>query len=310
MHVLIPFAAPPEEVADAALDSLRLPHLEQLLASLKPSQEQSAGPHDYTPLHERIVAGAVGLPLRDGGVPWAAWELGATGAPATEPVAWMTPCHWRAHTQGFSMADPADLALSGAEHQALADALAPYLAQDGLQLTTHTSGRWLVRGGLLGELRCASLDRVIGRQIEPWLPQGAAALTLLRLQGEIQMLLHDHPLNDERAARGLLSVNAVWLHGAGCLSREGPGTDTPPRVWDGLRATALRADWVAWRHAWSSLDRELIAPLQRSVAAGDPLTLTLCGERLARSYQRKDQRWWQRWPRQAHPKAAEFLRKL
>lgn len=310
MHVLIPFAAPPEEAADAALDSLRLPHLERLLTSLQPGQEESASPTDYTPLHERLLAEGLGLPASDGRVPWAAWELRASGKPATEPAAWMTPCHWRAHTTGFSMADPAELALSEAENQALAQTLSPYLAQDGLQLATHESGRWLLRGDLLDDLRCASLERVIGRQIEPWLPAGATALKLLRLQGEIQMLLYNHPLNDDRVARGLPTVNSVWLHGAGSLSPAWAATDAPPLVWDGLRGAALRADWPAWRQAWSVMDHELIAPLHRSLTAGDRFTLTLCGEHRARSYQRQDLRWWQKWPRQPRPVTAELLRKL
>ncbi len=306
MHVLIPFAAPPEEVADAALDGLRLPHLERLLAGQRPSHQHSANPDDYTPLHERILAQAIGLPLSDGGVPWAAWELGTRG----EPVAWMTPCHWRAHTSGFSMADPAELALSEAENQALVQTLSPYLAQDGLQLANHDSGRWSVRGGPLAGLRCASLDRVVGRQVEPWLPRGPTALTLLRLQGEIQMLLYNHPVNDERIARGLLSVNSVWLHGAGHLKPATVVATTPPQVWDGLRAAALRSDWRAWRQAWSAMDHELIAPLQRMAADGDGLTLTLCGEHRASSYPIQGRPWWQIWARQTRPVTAELLRKL
>ena len=36
-----------------------------------------------------------------------------------------------------------------------------------------------------------------------------------RLMTELQMLLHEHPVNEARAARGVPTVNAVWLWGGG-----------------------------------------------------------------------------------------------
>ena len=46
----------------------------------------------------------------------------------------------------------------------------------------------------------------------PWLP---GERWLRRLQNEAQMLLHAHPVNLARMARGALAVNSVWIHGAG-----------------------------------------------------------------------------------------------
>ncbi|MFO8025628.1 MAG: hypothetical protein R6U90_10795, partial [Thiohalophilus sp.] len=36
-----------------------------------------------------------------------------------------------------------------------------------------------------------------------------------RLMNEVQMLLHDHPVNQQRAAEGRLTVNSLWLWGGG-----------------------------------------------------------------------------------------------
>jgi hypothetical protein len=67
-------------------------------------------------------------------------------------------------------------------------------------------------------LPTASLDRVIGRNIDRWLPDTAPARLLRRLQNEVQMVLHTHALNDEReAARPMPTVNSVWLSGCGRL---------------------------------------------------------------------------------------------
>ncbi|TAN53211.1 MAG: hypothetical protein EPN19_09605 [Betaproteobacteria bacterium] len=51
------------------------------------------------------------------------------------------------------------------------------------------------------------------------LPQGAAAGRALALATEIQMVLHEHPVNHAREQRGEPTVNSVWLWGAGRLPR-------------------------------------------------------------------------------------------
>ena len=58
---------------------------------------------------------------------------------------------------------------------------------------------------------------VIGRDISAYLPQGAGAAKWNRLLNEMQMLLHDHPVNQAREANGELPVNSLWLSGGGVL---------------------------------------------------------------------------------------------
>jgi hypothetical protein len=63
----------------------------------------------------------------------------------------------------------------------------------------------------------ASLDRVVGRVIDGWMPRAGEAKALRRLQQEMQMLLYTHPVNEERARGGLLPVNSFWASGTGAL---------------------------------------------------------------------------------------------
>jgi hypothetical protein len=49
------------------------------------------------------------------------------------------------------------------------------------------------------------------------LPQGADGAALRRVMTEVQMLLHEHPVNQQRARRGVPALNAVWLWGAAPL---------------------------------------------------------------------------------------------
>ena len=58
-------------------------------------------------------------------------------------------------------------------------------------------------------------------------PAGAQGATLRRLGAEIEMWLHEHPVNRARSARGELEANALWLWGGGtpaviCAVRAAP----------------------------------------------------------------------------------------
>ena len=51
--------------------------------------------------------------------------------------------------------------------------------------------------------------------IEDYLPQGEGADALLDLTNSAQMLLSQHPVNQQRIARGELPANSIWLWGHG-----------------------------------------------------------------------------------------------
>ena len=58
---------------------------------------------------------------------------------------------------------------------------------------------------------------------------GADYTSVVRmLLNEVQVLLHQHPLNAARQTRGLPPVNSVWFWGAGRLPAPGP---SPTAAW-------------------------------------------------------------------------------
>ena len=61
---------------------------------------------------------------------------------------------------------------------------------------------------------------------DQWLPQGPDAADYRRLVSEIEMALHDHPVNKQRVQEGLQPVNSLWLWGGGELPDAG-NTDLP-----------------------------------------------------------------------------------
>jgi hypothetical protein len=83
--------------------------------------------------------------------------------------------------------------------------------------------------------------RVRGRDILQGFPRGADAAVLNRLMTEIQMWLHEHPVNIARQDRGVATINGLWIWGGG----QGPVITTkvaPPAL--GTDDRFLRGLWA------------------------------------------------------------------
>lgn len=277
MHLLIPFAAPLSETGRRAAATLALPQLQALLARCAETQRDAADEWSFSPPHERALARALGWQGAAGLLPWAARAAAADGI-ATADLAWglMTPAHWHLGTEQISLLDPAGLMLDETTAQALFEAVAPLFTSEGFAMHYGAAQRWYLAHESLAGLATASIDRVIGRNVDGWLGTHPAAQRMRRLQSEVQMLLYTHPLNDERTSRGLLPVNSFWLSGCGVAQ---PETGHPPTVDERLRGPVLADDWAAWCRAWETLDAGPLAELRALMQAGQPAALTLCGER-------------------------------
>ena len=286
---LIAFAAPGGPQCQRALDGLQLPHLEKILQRLEPSQALQSDADALTPLHESLLARQMGLRFSDGLLPWAAQEaetLGLTALHGLTGWARITPCHWTVHADHVHMDDPAQLSLTAQDHDALWRSMEPYFSEDGITLfaQSHESkGRyWLAHGAVFRELPTASLDRVAGQKVDPWMPRQAQAKTLRRLQNEMQMLLYHHPVNDERARYHLPSVNSFWVSATGTPDTAAAAPPpAPPKLHTELRAAALKDDGHAWAMAWHALDRTLLAETLQRLDADAPVDIVLTGEQRA-----------------------------
>lgn len=276
--MLLPFASVAEPAAMQALRGTPLPTLSALLARLQSTAEHGTDEFSLSPPHEHALAWARGLPAVDGQLPWAALDSAEPGL----PQAWFHPAHFQVGMDHVSLVPAEHLGLDDTHARPLFDALAPLCAEDGVGLRYLGPTRWLASGERLRGLACASLDRVAGRSIAPWQPQGEGAAWLKRLQSEAQMLFYTHPVNDAREAARQAIVNGFWASGAG--AHAGAALAPSPVVDDRLREAALRADWAAWQQAWAQLDATAIKALLEAARRGDPVTLTLCGERCAQTW--------------------------
>ena len=292
MHLIVAFAAPLPEGLPAAQPALAAPALERLLARWAEVRRDEADASTLSPPHERAHAAALGLRGADGCLPWAAYRAAQDGIDVGGQ-AWglLTPAHWRVGSDGVHLADPEALALGVDESRALFDAVRPLFEREGYRVAWGAALRWYAAHPSLQGLATASLDRAAGRNIAPWLPRQAQAKPLRRLQNEVQMLLHGHPLNAAREATGRPAVNSFWLSACGVAqapSAAGVQYD------DRLRGPALRGDVAAWCASWRALDEQEIAPLLAAAERGEPRRLTLCGERSSVEFAPRGRGWRQR----------------
>ncbi len=308
MHLIVPFAGTVSAAGQQALHTLSLPHLDRLLSRLSPGAVLGSDEFSPNTPHEQALALALGWPanpqtLPDVALPWAAQRAGELGLLDTglAQAAWglLTPVHLQVGAELATLTEPEGLQLDDAQSRELLNIVRPLFETEGF--TLHWAGplQWLATHALFDGLATASLDRVTGRNVDPWLPDHRNSRLLRRLQNEVQMLLHNHAVNDRREAVGLATVNSVWLSGCGrapaaTVAVTAAMTTAPApgfQVDDRLRAPALAEDWAAWCEAWRALDA---GPIQQLLQTGASAQLTLCGERCALPFTAQPQNLWQR----------------
>lgn len=150
--------------------------------------------------------------------------------PAGKPLWLATPVHFVAGLDTVRLHPAGLLELDRETQQQLAADFARVFAGSGF--TLHATGRrdMLLAGGeptAPGGARNGDPARWLGADPRAGFPAGAKGAPLRRLGAEIEMWLHEHPVNRARAARGELAASALWLWGGGasavmCALRRAP----------------------------------------------------------------------------------------
>lgn len=152
----------------------------------------------------------------------------------------MDLAHVRADMTGARMLACGNLDVSLADATALADALRPALADLGMKLEPTQASRWHLR--MPDDATLPTFDppsAVLGDDIARHLPQGSGGRAWRKLFNEIQIILHQHPLNRGRVEIGQLPVNSVWFWGAGHLA--GPVSSTLGNIFSDSELTVALA---------------------------------------------------------------------
>ena len=290
-HLVVPWAVSLGEDCQQALSTwdarhprAPLPNLTRLLALLAQQDWLKGDEYDLTTPHERVLAQA--LSWTDGLAPWAAIQAAADGLAPQVGQAWglITPCHWLMGHDHLTLLHPDELHLSVLESTTLFNAVRPLFEGEGWALHFGHPTRWYAVHPSLAELPTASLDRLLGRNPDLWMPEHPQARLIKRLQAETQMLLYQHPANEARQAQEQLTVNSFWLSACGTVPADAARLSQRPaslQLADGPRQALLRGDVPAWQSAWLTLDADPLRKLADAAEQGKSVQLTLCGERHA-----------------------------
>ena len=296
MLFIVPHLFPSPRLLETAAHDLRLPALETLLAR---GTLRDAPPEGL----EAALCEALGV-ARQQDWPIAPLTLAAEGE-APGDAWWLRadPVHLRVMRDRIVLAGSETLALTREEADALAASIGQHFGAEFTPRPCHPQ-RWYLRVDPAPDLRTTPLSVAIGRDIDPLLPQGADAMTFRTRLNELQMLLHDHPVNAAREARGEPAVNSLWLWGGGrvpALKCDPPSvharhaatlalaascgarTNTLPGqlsaqllgtqgvvVLDTLAESGQVGDAWGWREAMRDLERDWFAPLQSLLRKAGP----------------------------------------
>lgn len=186
-----------------------------------------------------------------------------------------------------------------------------HFAEQGMGFFASHPQRWYVQLDRLPRIHTKPLSQVIGGDVRGSLPTGDEAARWHQVLNEIQMLLFSHPLNESREARGVLTINSLWLWGGGCEMNRAlqknydsvSSDDVLPEmfaaaagipfaawlknwheaannhrqllVWTGLRTALQSGDLGVWRSALQDFENNYAEPLWQALRSGKIARLQL-----------------------------------
>lgn len=185
-----------------------LPTLERLLAradrQVSPSRDK-----DHT------LAALFGAPLNDP-LPRAALSwAGDSGDTSSGYYLRADPVHLHPDRDRLLLFDARHLAIHQHEADALVASLTEHFASLDIALHAPRRERWYLQLRTHPALITTTLDEATGRDVLRHLPSGEDGPHWRTLLNEVQMVLHHHPVNQQREERGEPGINSLWFWGNG-----------------------------------------------------------------------------------------------
>ena len=267
LHLLIPALFWPDASLPEIYRDLPLPALESLFAKCSLAEDESHGIEGW-------LCAAFGV-TRQQDWPVAPVTLQIDGKEKVkeEHDYWMRadPVHLRLEHDRIVLADSRIFRISGKEADELAGYLNRHFAENGREEIVFLPlrpDRWYLRVTKHLPASTHPVSQAINRNVTELLPFGTNSAFWRGLFNEIQMLLHEHPVNQDREARGEFAINSIWFWGGGIL----PQTPACPytHVWSNDILAASLASMCGIRHATLPVD---MSEWQHSIEAGRHLVI-------------------------------------
>ena len=172
-------------------------------------------------------------------IPSADWPVAAITAlvdceaPIGRAGPWLRadPVHLRPDVADLVLFDAVDAGVSSEEARALAEIVNGALRPGGPVIDAAHPHRWYVALEAPARMATIPLSLAAGAGISAAMPRGPDAPRWRRWMNEVQMALHDCPVNAERERRGAAPINSVWPWGGGSLPPVSGAPAPFVRVW-------------------------------------------------------------------------------
>lgn len=121
------------------------------------------------------------------------------------------PCYLHADRDRLLLFPINDLTME--EGTQLRESIQPLLNDFDAQLVPNDLNHWSIWLETVPDIALTAMPSLIGKSVASALPRGAEQNDWLRLSNEIQMVLFEHPVNQQRQSAGKLPVNSLWFWG-------------------------------------------------------------------------------------------------
>lgn len=266
--------------------------------------------------------------------PYAALGYLADSGESRRHVMRADPVHLSAGREGAMLFDNTMLKLGPEEAESLAEIVRPYLDEFAAGLKVMQPDRWYLLCEQPPRIQTHPLMQVVGCDVSDRLPTGADQVRWRQLFNEIQMLLHEAPVNKVREQHGQLPVNSLWFWGEGelrpsrthafdlCVSDDALATGLAQQQQIPVRPIPAGAgqlfsdaqdyrnmiivdkrvhhlsayqDIVGWRNYVAAFEQDWARPLQQALIKGTLETLTMVtGDYVLSCRRRHLLRFWRR----------------
>jgi hypothetical protein len=153
------------------------------------------------------------------------------------------PVHFVLQRDFFTLGEA--LRLSAEERDVLLTQLNQHYAQDGLRFVPSKSSDFCyLHIAEHVDVSTYLLAEAIGRDVGKLMPYGKDGMRFQAVLNEVQMLLHDHLINQTREQQGLLVVNSLWFSGGGSFNTINPSAQKP--AFQLFASGALSAGLAKW----------------------------------------------------------------
>jgi hypothetical protein len=317
VHLVVPELFPDPERGDAELSQTRADALEILFARGRRKSARGIGLEAWL-LESFAVAKQEDWPaapyslIADGGLPNGAWWLRAD------------PVNLRVEGDTVLLSDAARFDVTQEEVASLAASLNAHFATVGISFHPLQSNRWYARVEQSPRMTAPPVAEVRGQDMFESLPEGPDGGRWRSVLNEVQMVLHEHPVNVAREARRAATVNGLWFWGAGRVTEtprmayQRVTSDSPianglalaagirhdplpasAREWldssgrsgveaiilEALREPAAYGDMSGWRSTLADLERDWFVPLLAALRAGRIGMITLYAPAAVRTHE-------------------------